>query len=558
MALTQAQLATRASKIVGYTSEAAKQNNISSGYVKAGSAAANAPILANENIAKVNAPVIGTQAMNVPAAPVPTDYMGTIKGASASLASPTTTVDKNGILTTVQPDLAATTATTAPKTTQDILNEKAGLTAPNSEAIYNKTYKESGLQQASKDVQNYTAQINNIMTKAQADTLSLTGQGRGVPEVIIGGQQAQISKEAAIQALPLQALLANAQGNKELAQQHLDTLFKIRMDDATAQFNYKSSVLDAAMQVASRDEQRQYDAIQKADDRKYSEQKSFLETQNDILSKALAYGAPNSVISAISNATDTLSAIKAGGKYMVDPLDRSYKAAQLAKLQIENNANDPAKQAAILNSVVNEKDPTKLISNFFSVNPKIKSNQDINNAAAVVSSINDLSTRLGGGKIKGYGVLGGGFLPEFLKSQEGITNKAQISAVEGKLQQWLSGAALSKAQEKLVNKMIPEKNDTDATVRTKLNNLTNYMLGDIKGRATAQGAQFEYVPVNLFNDKSVVADVKTSTVQAVAAGYKPSEVIDYVSNNYPEKASQIKQARDNGYSDDEIIQYLSL
>lgn len=205
-----------------------------------------------------------------------------------------------------------------------------------------------------------------------------------------------------------------------------------------------------------------------------------------------------------------------------------------------------------------KKDPTKLISNFFSSNPKIKSNQDINNAAAVVSSINEISTRLNGGKIKGYGVFGGGFMPEAFKSQEGITNKAQISAVEGKLQQWLSGAALSKAQEKLVNKMIPERNDTDATVRTKLNNLTNYMLGDIKGRATAQGAQFEYIPVSLFTNKPVVSDIKTATMRAVASGYKTSEVIDYISSNYPEKAAQIKQARANGYSDDEIIQYLSL
>ncbi|MEG7973033.1 hypothetical protein, partial [Listeria monocytogenes] len=76
-------------------------------------------------------------------------------------------------------------------------------------------------------VNNYQTQLNNIVAKAQADVLSTQGQGRGIPEVIIGGQQAQINKEAAIQSLPIQALLSSAQGDLQTAQAHVDKLFQI-------------------------------------------------------------------------------------------------------------------------------------------------------------------------------------------------------------------------------------------------------------------------------------------------------------------------------------------
>lgn len=268
---------------------------------------------------QINAEVVGTKPMNVPPPPVGENYMGTLLGANTGLANQAlgTTTDKNGIVTTtpIEPTAQADGGLGDIYKQYQELSNTLQKDAPSAESIYNKSLKESGLRQYQQEAQNYSSQINAITAKAQADILSTTGQGRGIPEAIIGGQQAQISKEAAIQALPLQALLANAQGNVELAQSHLDTLFKIRFEDAKTKHEYKTKLLDSAMQVASKQEQRQYEAIQKADDRKYSETQKLNDTQNELLKNAVQQKAPQSIVNAINSAKSTQEAIKAAGQY---------------------------------------------------------------------------------------------------------------------------------------------------------------------------------------------------------------------------------------------------
>jgi len=162
---------------------------------------------------------------------------------------------------------------------------------PNSQDIYNS----SGVQevnQARQQVNNLTAQINAITSKAQADQLSVIGQGRGIPEVIIGGQQAQISREAAIQALPLQALLASAQGNLELAQQHLDTTFKLRLEDATNAFNYQKDLAKYALDVADKKQALAIAKLEKQDDRNFALLKDTINYGQTLASEAIKNGQP--------------------------------------------------------------------------------------------------------------------------------------------------------------------------------------------------------------------------------------------------------------------------
>jgi hypothetical protein len=124
--------------------------------------------------------------------------------------------------------------------------------APESQAdIYAKEYKAQGIQKAQNEVNNYTSQLNAITAKAQAESLGLEGQGRGVTESIIGGQQAKINREAAIQALPVQAQLAAAQGNLEFAQQQLNTVFQLKVADSKAKTDYWNGLVDTAMNFAT-------------------------------------------------------------------------------------------------------------------------------------------------------------------------------------------------------------------------------------------------------------------------------------------------------------------
>lgn len=123
---------------------------------------------------------------------------------------------------------------------------------PDNAEIYNDALKQSGKEEAQKLVAEKTAQLGAITSKAQADQLSLVGQGRGIPEAIIGGQQAQIAREAAIRALPISAELAAAQGNLEMATENLNTLYKIKSDDAANKYAFKVKVADYAIQFATK------------------------------------------------------------------------------------------------------------------------------------------------------------------------------------------------------------------------------------------------------------------------------------------------------------------
>lgn len=296
---------------------------------------------------QVNAENINTKAMNVPPPPVGENYMGTLLGANTGLDNQAlgTTTDKNGTVTVtpVEPTAQADGGLGDIFKQYQELSNTLQKDAPSAESIYNKSLKESGLRQYQQEAQNYSSQINAITAKAQADMLSTTGQGRGIPEAIIGGQQAQISKEAAIQALPLQALLANAQGNVELAQSHLDTLFKIRFEDAKTKHEYKTKLLDNAMLVATKKEERQYEAIKLADARKYAEETKNADMIKEIAFSAMKNGAPASFINSLYSAKtfNDAIAIKGLSNYMTSAADKLDLELKRAQIGATNRSNQP-------------------------------------------------------------------------------------------------------------------------------------------------------------------------------------------------------------------------
>ena len=146
---------------------------------------------------------------------------------------------------------------------------------PNAEVTLRQLEKESGLKQAKQDVNNYTGQLNAITAKSQADQLRLEGQGRGITDTLIGGQQAQINREAAIAALPVQAQLAAAQGNLQMAQEHVDKMFSIRMQDAQNKYALQTKIAEKLFDYANAEQAR------KMQDKKDADNRAFSVMQND-------------------------------------------------------------------------------------------------------------------------------------------------------------------------------------------------------------------------------------------------------------------------------------
>ena len=153
-----------------------------------------------------------------------------------------------------------------------------------------KLEKDNKLKQKQEAVNTYQAQLNTIVNKSQADQLAVTGQGRGIPEVIIGGQQAKIAKEAAIQALPIQALLSAAQDDLATATAHVDKLFSIYAQDAENSVKFYNDQVKMVFDYATEKERQQL-AIQQ-DDKKFQQSilMSKLDAQQKYAQSALESG----------------------------------------------------------------------------------------------------------------------------------------------------------------------------------------------------------------------------------------------------------------------------
>lgn len=192
-----------------------------------------------------------------------------------------TTVDT----TTPQTSQFGSDMDVALKKRQEIIGE-----APSAEEIYYRRERELGIAEKQKTVNAYQTQLNQIEAEAKAKQLSIEGQGRGIPEVIIGGQQAQIAREAAIKALPVQALLSAAQGNLTFAQQRLDTLARLELQDAQMAYQTKKDAFTFAYDYATDQQKIRLAQAEKVADRQWEMEKMNIEDKKEWAKLALTVG----------------------------------------------------------------------------------------------------------------------------------------------------------------------------------------------------------------------------------------------------------------------------
>ncbi len=176
--------------------------------------------------------------------------------------------------------------------------------APPSEADqYQDTYgiseRQAGrdFRDAQKQVNSLTSELNAITSSAQQQQLNLQNQGRGITTDILDTQAYEISRRAAVAALPVQAQLQAAQGNLEMAQKHVDTLFKLKSQDAANQYQYKSQVAQSIFTFMNQAEQRRLDMVMREEDRSYQREQSNLAQMNEWARLAVQTGQSNLISS---------------------------------------------------------------------------------------------------------------------------------------------------------------------------------------------------------------------------------------------------------------------
>jgi len=233
----------------------------------------------------------------LPSRPVYRD-IGKINNAGLAGISPLGTFDTNALGTsTLTSDLTGTTPSdvSTPESRFGDLKSRLGL-IPQKENVLSSPEilaQQSIVQQQRQQVNDYTAQLNQIVSKQNQDLLSLPGQGRGIPEAIIGGQQAQINREAAIRSLPIQSTIAIAQGNLGLAQDYLKTLIEIKTESVNNNYEYKVAVFNSVSDYLTKEENILIDAKKTKETRAWQMETYNLKQMDDMISSARETGQGN-------------------------------------------------------------------------------------------------------------------------------------------------------------------------------------------------------------------------------------------------------------------------
>lgn len=103
------------------------------------------------------------------------------------------------------------------------------------------------------------------------------------------------------------------------------------------------------------------------------------------------------------------------------------------------------------------------------------------------------------------------------KGKESNENAGYLEAINLKVQQWASGASLTKQQTEQVDRFTPRGTDTDNDIRTKANNLANFMMTQAKSQLQSEGVKFEPEKVNLFEIYELLQEASPEQIEELKA-----------------------------------------
>jgi hypothetical protein len=236
----------------------------------------------------------GTTSFVMPSAPTGNDYSSEVIGNNIKVgASPMSgMIEAPDYLGNAE--AGTTTATDQPTEGRQALDEMlASLRQPASEAdLYNKALKRSGLEKALAQRNNTQNAINAVTTQMNTDLLKLRGTAaqEGVTEAVYGGQQAQISREATIKLLPLQAQLAVDQDNVELAEEYTNNLFKMYAADAKSSAEFYNKQVEKVYEFLTAEQKERVDSKKSQKEFTAGMVKEDAKQQRDIAQKMLESG----------------------------------------------------------------------------------------------------------------------------------------------------------------------------------------------------------------------------------------------------------------------------
>lgn len=189
-----------------------------------------------------------------------------------------------------------------------------------------------------------------------------------------------------------------------------------------------------------------------------------------------------------------------------DPLYKAQLIKAYRDAGLDANGNPISESTTpLIDPTTGKADP---VGNFASFVKAVgaKDNATLQAIGGVLSSVQDLAHANESGSFPGLGFITAPI--DALSTPEARANKAYIEAINLKVQQWASGAALTKEQTAQVAKITPRQGDTYGQTKSKLNALANFMLSQARGTLASQG--FDYAPgrVDFFSSTLSQDDLK--------------------------------------------------
>lgn len=446
---------------------------------------------------KPSASIDATQIQNVkpfavPQPATPTDLNGMIASYSAE-ANKAQTLDTKAENTydSSQNDLVSLTRQLEGQTPDTVaLEESQGIPQLNKELLDLQSLQ-------SQQLAGYLSSYNNL----EKSKTSIEGINTG---------QAEMTRQHGIDALVTSSLLQAKQGNITTAQATVDRAIAAKYDPLKARIETSKLILSQNYDLLSRADKKLADAKNTELNlqlKKIDQQQEQDKAKQSIIIDAAQQGAPNSILLKAQQAGTPEEAAQILGKYSSAYLDRQMKQAQISNVYSQiaerNQAMSETERKSnfvtppLVNPQTGAIDPVSQLTSVID-GAGAKDNANLQNVLGVVSAVQQLAGNNSDGSFKGLSPLPR-LTPGFAKSQEQISNKGAVEAINLKVQQWASGASLTDKQTKQVEGFTPNKGDSDNAVRNKINSLTNFMLSQAQSALASQGIKYTPQTVDYFN-----------------------------------------------------------
>jgi hypothetical protein len=220
-----------------------------------------------------NAVAIANNAWN----PTSQTYDASKLGQTTPIALPPLPESPYTPVTPITPTPTPELTSTQDEATKTFTDYMASLTQaesdkPSFEAEYAKAEKAAQIQQKQQLVNDYTLQQNNIIAQQMSDIQQVRNQSstEGGTAGILSAREDAINRSAAIKLYPIQAQLAAAQGNLEMAQERMNTMFDLKMKDAQSQYEYKNKILEATYSFMTAQQKERADIKKQENDNTFT------------------------------------------------------------------------------------------------------------------------------------------------------------------------------------------------------------------------------------------------------------------------------------------------